>query len=215
MPPSARYDSFHSFVSHQLDSPSHHACVDEDKYVKVLMYDEDTKKLKTVKEYFVSQTFGMNEDLNTLEQFHYSNGLLYNNTDSYVLQERGTETESIQIAIKVDTFKQNPASFPLCSDQFILKLIDRDANPYGFGFGYGGVPNQNRENKNYELYLAPPLNSRKIVNAPEWSGYIEFFLHSDDSIIIRMNYINGYANINMVNQNGLIFDSLIMNVNPG
>jgi UDP-3-O-acyl-N-acetylglucosamine deacetylase len=42
---------------------------DEDKYVKILSYDDTNKKFKVEKEYFVSQYFGQNQSVATINGY--------------------------------------------------------------------------------------------------------------------------------------------------
>lgn len=72
---------------------------DEDKYIKILIYDPNTKKFKIEKEYYVHNSFGAYEDLSAMENYCFSNGILYTNSNSYLLQERGTEKNDIEIQV--------------------------------------------------------------------------------------------------------------------
>ena len=73
---------------------------DEDKYAKILVYDKINNKFNVEKEYYVSEEFGT-QDLNSLENYQFSNGMLYNNFETYLLQERGTEKEPIMIDVSL------------------------------------------------------------------------------------------------------------------
>ena len=73
---------------------------DEDRFIKILYYDTQNKKFRVEKEYFVSSSFAVYDEPNILESYWYWNGILYSNTDSYLLQERGTEKEDIAIQVK-------------------------------------------------------------------------------------------------------------------
>jgi len=42
---------------------------DEDKYIKILVYDPNTKKFKIEKEYYVHNSFGAYEDLSAMENY--------------------------------------------------------------------------------------------------------------------------------------------------
>lgn len=70
-------------------------------------------------------------------------------------------------------FEGKVGSFPLCSNDYVLRELDPTSRDQTKS---GGV----------ELYLTPPLNSHKIVHTIEHTTDIEFFCHSDNSKIIRI-----------------------------
>jgi len=74
---------------------------DEDKYIKILIYDSQNKKFLIENEYFVGNSFAIYDEPNILENYWYSNGILYNNFSSYLLQERGTEKDDIEISVRL------------------------------------------------------------------------------------------------------------------
>ena len=86
---------------------------DEDKYVKILSYDQINKRLKVEKEYYVHKLFATNDDLDGLENFKYCNGILYSNDVSYILQKRGSEKGDLPIEVTSENFKVNSRKFPL------------------------------------------------------------------------------------------------------
>lgn len=65
-------------------------------------------------------------------------------------------------------------NFPLVSHDHVIKLIQPD--------DYGKAQKQP-----FVLNISPPLNSYKIMSAPRSTSnpFIEYFLHSDSSKIIR------------------------------
>ena len=71
---------------------------DEIKYAKILSYNRNTKKFDVEKEYFVNDNFGhiYGEPLDGIQ---YSNGMLYSNSNTYLLQERGTEKNTIIVSV--------------------------------------------------------------------------------------------------------------------
>lgn len=74
---------------------------DEDKYIKILIYDSQNKKFIIEREYFVSSSFAVYEEPNVLESYWYSNGILYNNESSYLLQERENNKADIEIRVRI------------------------------------------------------------------------------------------------------------------
>jgi len=72
---------------------------DEDKYLKILSYDSINKKLKVEKEFYVEQFFAIGDDLSSLESLQYTNNILYNNHEAYLLQERGTERGDMSLEV--------------------------------------------------------------------------------------------------------------------
>ena len=86
---------------------------DEDKFVKILSYDQINKRLKIEKEYYVHKLFGTSDDLDELERFQYCNGILYSNDISYLLQKRGSERGDLPLEVTSENFKENSSKFPL------------------------------------------------------------------------------------------------------
>lgn len=76
---------------------------DEDKYVKIISYDETNKKFKIEKEYFVSPSFGVNESVASMSSYSYSTEMIYSNNETFLLQERGAEKAEYAIQIMVIT----------------------------------------------------------------------------------------------------------------
>ena len=172
---------------------------DEDKYIKILSYDDVNKKFKIEKEFFVNNNFATTDDLNILENYSYSNGMLYNNSECYLLQERGTERVDTDTAISDvnNMFKDGAPSFPLCSSDFVLRLLNpRDSY-------------DSSQKAPFFLYLSPPLNSHKSKNGPAYGNDIEFFSHSDPRKIIRLkrDYYSNKITAELCHLNGLVLNS--------
>lgn len=172
---------------------------DEDKYIKILSYDDVNKKFKIEKEFFVNNYFATNDDLNILENYSYSNGMLYNNNECYLLQERGTERIDTDTFISDDNgiFRIGTPSFPLCSNDFVLRLLQ--PNDYSY-----------THKAPFFLYLSPPLNSHRAKNGPAYGNELEFFSHSDPKKIIRFRKEYGYPMklvAELCHLNGLVLNS--------
>jgi len=78
---------------------------DEERYLKILEYDTNKKKLTVKNEYYAHYYFGCYEYYGSnLSTYQYVDGILYNNYEAYLLQERGTEKDDIRICNTVKSF---------------------------------------------------------------------------------------------------------------
>lgn len=145
---------------------------DEDKYIKILTYDSINKRFRVEREFFVHRDFATNDDLDALEHFYYVDGILYNNYQSYVLQERGTERGDLSVDITSEHFSESTTRFPLCSVDYIITQLQYTSE----------------EAKSCQLLLVPPLNSSRIKTSAEEFDIkpVEYFLQSDNSFVIKV-----------------------------
>lgn len=102
----------------------------------------------------------------------------------------------------MEQFKRNTASFPLCSKDFILKQLETDENKYNELFGDDYI----KEKKPFKLYLAPPVNSHVVKNSPVRTNDLEYFLHSDNTKIVRVSLRAARINVQLCNQNGFVYN---------
>lgn len=181
----------------KTDYLPHKQCIlicDEDKYVKIMSYDEVNKKFKVEKEFYVDQYFAQSDDLNNLETLCYTNKMLYSNNQSFMLSERGVDkNEDVTQMQEPKQFMYGTPNFPLVTHEHVIRLVQ----PNDYGYGQKGP---------FELYLSPPLNSYKIMNSARdiYNEHVEYFLHSDTSKIVRIKTPSyNQVSVEMTRLNGL------------
>ena len=103
----------------------------------------------------------------------------------------------------MEQFKRNTSIFPLCSKDFILKQLDtEDTIEQGDSFADTFI----KQKKPFKLYLAPPVNSHVIKSSPVRASDVEYFLHSDNTKIIRVSLRASKMNVQLCNQNGIVYN---------
>jgi hypothetical protein len=140
--------------------------------------NDKSDAVSTKAEYFVSDKFAIKADFDDLAACDFSEGFLYTNKHTYLLQPRHP-------GAKEETITDNVQGYlPICSDSYVYRFIDSEKRKVTMT-GLNSKETTSKAGKNL-IHLAPPFNSRKIAQSTSSKSQIEFFLSRGTDRIVRV-----------------------------